>query len=72
MDTRAQAAHIMARIAEVQLSSAPAAAPSNYDQLVSVVELKKNIVRISAKRTKINTPKIVTLLNLKTPLQRNK
>ena len=38
MDARAQAAQNMARIAEVQLSSAPAAAPSNYDQLQSAVK----------------------------------
>ena len=38
MDARAQAAQNMARIAEVQLSSAPAAAPSNYDQLQSAIK----------------------------------
>ena len=38
MDARAQAAQNMARIAEVQLPSAPAAAPSNYDQLESAVK----------------------------------
>ena len=41
MDARAQAAQNMARIAEVQLSSAPAAAPSNYDQLAVVDRHKK-------------------------------
>ena len=68
MDARAQAAQNMARIAEVQLSSAPAAAPSNYDQLALVDRHKKKLIRISAQRAKITSPKIVALLNLNPPL----
>ena len=55
MDARAQAAQNTARIAEVQLSSAPAAA-SNYDQLESAVKPvdrhKKNVLLSDGKARK--------------------